>query len=252
MNNSDIINLWNPEKTTGGLNPEIFSRWNDAALFIIKTRDIPWDDFHRYRSYLTPEENAKSLQFASEDDQQSYIILHGMLRQLLGRYTGILPDRIKFQYNQFGKPFLVGTEKSIFFNISHSSGISLLALDTNSRVGVDVEKINPNVDYNAIIRHCFTEKENSYINEFRDRSIQRFYRVWTRKEALLKALGIGIRELLNVEVLGKSIYHMNEPGSEYYTNEAYLVNTLTYRQEYVISIASNTPPEKINTIRIGK
>jgi phosphopantetheine--protein transferase-like protein len=147
----------------------------------------------------------------------------------LCKWFNVRPDAIGMMHNSFGKPKLTGTPGEMHFNLSHSKGISALVFDQDHEVGVDIERIDRHFDYQPIVSRYFTEKENRFINDPDGDSIDRFYRVWTRKEALLKALGTGITRHLDVEVT-EGVY--NEDGSL-----DLLLNTNTVHEQFVITIA---------------
>jgi 4'-phosphopantetheinyl transferase len=224
----------------------------NPALFIIKTGDFPESEIQRLWSSLNTWERTKSQRFNREKERVSYILVHGLLRNLLNNFLGIPPEGIKFRYNQFGKPFVTGAGKKIFFNMSHSSDISVLGFDPDSEIGVDVEKINQNVDYEVIARHFFTQNEISYIYHEKGNAIRRFYEIWTRKEALLKALGIGITENLNIEVSIRNDFRMKNLVHRGSNNGIFHLKTMTFQDEYILSIASNKDSRKISTFSIWK
>ncbi len=208
------------------------------ALFIIRSKDFPESELQRFGSLLNPWEWAKSRQFNRKADRESYILLHGLLRSMLANSLGMPPECIKFHYNQNGKPYVSGAGPTIFFNMSHSSDISLLGFDPVSEVGVDVEKINLNVDYEAIIRHFFTPGEISYIHERNEKPIRRFFEIWTRKEALLKAIGTGITENLDVDMSGVTPPRLKHVSNGVKNIGMLHLKTLAFGDDYILSTAS--------------
>jgi 4'-phosphopantetheinyl transferase len=222
------------------------------ALFIIRSEDFSVSELQRFRSLLTPWERGKSQRFIKTSDRNSYILVHGLLRSLLSNPLGLPPDCIKFRYNQYGKPYVTGTGTNIFFNMSHSSDISVIGVDPVSEIGVDVEKINENVDYKPIINHFFTCNEISYIQEQKGKSVRRFYELWTRKEAFLKALGIGITENLSVDVSGNADVKLGNPSDRRNNPEKFQLKTVSFKDKYIVSIASVTGSGKINVFRMWK
>ena len=109
---------------------------------------------------------------------------------------------------------ITGYTRNIFFNLSHSSGVSLLAFDPGSEIGVDVEMIDEEFDYEPIVKRWFTPEEGKYIWQSKENSRIRFYELWTRKEAYLKAIGEGITKNLGIEVLDSKIHHHSLGGNE--------------------------------------
>jgi 4'-phosphopantetheinyl transferase len=175
-------------------------------------RTAPWpntgrlrleeDEVHLYlspfgpveESALAPQEVARSERFRFEADRRRFKAGRTLLRQLLAAYLGTDPASIPIEIDRFGKPFI--DENPIHFNISHSDEIFLLGF-SRSPVGVDVERIRP---VEQELAGYFTAAERSALAASNDREAL-FFDYWTRKEAVLKALGTGFfRELDSFEV----------------------------------------------------
>ena len=92
--------------------------------------------------------------------------------------------------------------KDLRFNLSHTSGAALIAATLGREIGVDIERIRPMEDLEAIGLSIFSAVEGSHWESLRDDDrLVAFYRVWTRKEAYLKAIGLGLfRNLQDVTV----------------------------------------------------
>jgi len=107
----------------------------------------------------------------------------------------LAPAQLRFHYNNHGKPYLKNTSEStgIRFNLSHSEGLILYAVTQDRELGVDVEYLNRNVDYEEIAEHIFSPSEKYALMNCpaSERSIG-FYRTWVRREAYAKALGVGL------------------------------------------------------------
>ena len=117
-----------------------------------------------------------------------------MLRELLGRYLGILPGQVRFAYNAFGKPELSHEfGSSLRFNLSHSADLALIGITTDTRIGVDLEYIRPQPEYFEIARSFFSATEVDELNGLPSPlQTEAFFNCWTRKEACLKAHGMGL------------------------------------------------------------
>jgi 4'-phosphopantetheinyl transferase len=123
-------------------------------------------------------------------DRERYAIAHGNLRRILGAYLNLAPERLCFRNNQFGKPELAG-ETLLKFNLSHSKTVAVLAVDHSQPVGVDVEDVRP-MEAEVAERH-FSAAELADLRELQGETwLAGFYRCWTRKEAILKAEGVGL------------------------------------------------------------
>jgi 4'-phosphopantetheinyl transferase len=115
----------------------------------------------------------------------------------LGRYLGCKAREVRFSAGPNGKPKLAAADsdgRSPSFNLTHSQGRALVAVSDGRDVGIDLEKVKPDVQALAIARRYFAAAELADI-EGRPAALQadRFYRYWVAKEALLKGAGLGLR-----------------------------------------------------------
>lgn len=160
---------------------------------------------------LTEDELERKRRFHFEGHRRQYVTCRGMLRRLLGHYLAEAPDRIRFSYSPRGKPYLAGSPTpELFFNLAHSHKLALYAFSTGMDLGIDIEYIHPIADAARIVRHYFSLREaQAYFSLPQPGQKQlAFFRVWTRKEAFLKATGDGLAIPLDqVEVsLGRQDY----------------------------------------------
>ncbi len=163
------------------------------------------NNIHLYKKLLSDIELDKAYRFKFEEDRETFILTHGLLRELLGEKIGKNPDKIQFSYNSFGKPTLLN--EKYFFNISHTKNFFAIALSDKVPVGIDIENINRDIEWQPIVNSYFTQNEKNWITNFPD-DIQKnaFYTIWTRKEAVLKALGVGIVNHLNMIDVVQDVY----------------------------------------------
>ena len=149
----------------------------------------------RLRRLLAPDERARADRFKFEKDAHRLIIARGALRLLLGTFLHLPPERVDFSYSTTGKPSVDGLE----FNVSHSGAVILIATHRNC-IGVDVECVDTPIDVAEMGRLCFTERERALLLNSVSPT-REFFRLWTRKEAWLKAVGSGLSfPLLDVDV----------------------------------------------------
>ncbi len=140
---------------------------------------------------LSCDELLRVNRFCFNTDKERSIISRGALRDILARYLNCVPKDICFGYNVFGKPYLEGG--GLYFNLSHSGRCIVFAMTKNSHIGIDIEKFRYDFDCLSIARRFFSQNEYQKLLGISgdDRHIN-FYRFWTRKEALVKALGVGL------------------------------------------------------------
>jgi 4'-phosphopantetheinyl transferase len=148
-----------------------------------------------WRDILAPDEIARASRFYFEDDRRRFVKYRVALRILLGGYLEIQPAEIRYQYENNGKPeiALPHDSRSLRFSVSNSGGLALIAVGSGSAIGVDIEKVRPHPDFLDIARRFFSAREVQAILALSENKRQEaFFACWTRKEAYLKATGIGL------------------------------------------------------------
>lgn len=153
--------------------------------------DLPTEKLAALSGYLSEDERARAARYLREVDRQRFIAARGQLRAILAAYLGTNPAELHFHYNAQGKPALEEGEPR--FNLSHSQGLGLLAVAFGQEIGVDVERLDREVDYAGIARRFFAPAEVAEFFAFppADRPLA-FCTGWTRKEAYIKARGMGM------------------------------------------------------------
>jgi 4'-phosphopantetheinyl transferase len=152
------------------------------------------------QDFLSSHEVDRARRFHFERDRLRYIVAHGLLRMLIGRYLGIPAHRIEFRSGPFGKPELHGhhSASSFSFNISHSHELTVFAFSSYGCLGVDVEYVRPMPDFEAIVSGYFHPRERVTLRGFPPHERQTaFFDCWTRKEAFIKATGEGLHRPLD-------------------------------------------------------
>src|SRR5438105_713102 len=145
----------------------------------------------RLYATLAPDERARSARLKFEQDRRRFIVARGVLRELLARYVQTQPDQIRFAYNAFGKPDLSPEfANGLKFNLSHSADLALIAIATDSNVGVDLEHIRAQSDYSDIARRFFASVEvDALMSVPRHLYAETFFSSWTKQDAYVKACG---------------------------------------------------------------
>jgi 4'-phosphopantetheinyl transferase len=144
---------------------------------------------------LDSDERSRAARFVFAADRARYIMAHAALRRFLGQALSCPAQEIRFRTGRFGKPALANPPargEQLFFNLSHSASTVLVGLATTD-LGVDVEDIRDNLDPDSLAEQVFSPREQQALAARppgRPR-IEAFFALWTRKEALLKALGTG-------------------------------------------------------------
>jgi len=154
---------------------------------------------------LSDDERERAAHFKFPGLRRRFTLSHGGLRIILGRYLGVHPGSITFQYSERGKPSLdasLGRELPAF-NLSHSSELALLAVSPGRVVGVDLERKDWKDSLEDIAGRYFSTRECGILQgaSAPPAKADCFFHLWTMKEAILKATGEGISDLTRVEVL---------------------------------------------------
>lgn len=150
---------------------------------------------HKAIQMLPEFERQKAERFRFEIHQTRYIKSHYLLRTLLGMYHGIDFYDQEFHINRHGKPSLKNAhaEDSIYFNMSNSENTCICAFRQQGDIGIDIERIYDLPDMDRIVERFFSSDEKEILRSLSGQNRkQTFFRYWTRKEALLKAMGVGL------------------------------------------------------------
>lgn len=160
--------------------------------------DVPSHGIETMQVTISKAETERAEKFHFRGDRNRFIAAHSYLRQILARYLDMEPDEIRYTYNEHGKPELDPGFHQLRFNLSHSKSVGLIAVTMKSRIGVDVELIKDNEDITQIAQRFFSPGEiEQLLNQPDSQRDEAFFRCWTRKEAYLKALGVGMLIPLN-------------------------------------------------------
>lgn len=187
-----------PEKS--GSPPSSGDRWwrpfctaGDAAVFHVDLSPHPEREQTAF-SWLNPEEQARWRKFRVDPPRREFALCRAALRVILCRRLSCANGELAFEEGQHGKPEarLGGKSASISFNVSHSGRHGLIALAGRGRLGVDVEQRSTRRDLDMLIDEALSAEEKSRLASVdANRRRQLFFRIWTMKEALIKALGKG-------------------------------------------------------------
>lgn len=144
------------------------------------------------REYLSAEEADHLRQYRSRAAAERYVITRSLVRIVLSDHLGIPPREIRVSHTDTGKPVVT---ENVHFNVTHSGDLVLLALSEQRAVGVDVERRRDVARVAALMERWLTDAERHECARLTKRGAtlsDAFLRVWSLKEARLKALGVGI------------------------------------------------------------
>lgn len=167
-------------------------------LYVVSVSEMQHDEAELV-SYISPDEEARASRFINPVHGQQYRCIRGLLRKLLSHYLNTIPEQIQFSYAEHGKPMLIN-DPTLYFNLSHSRDMAAFAFSQDHEVGVDIEYMRKQKNLDGMIAHVGSTKEQVELKALnKTEAYAAFYRLWTRKEAFIKAcgrgLGMGLRSI---------------------------------------------------------
>lgn len=169
-------------------------RSNTVRVASVTLVDIPEDVHSDDLALLSPDERRRAERFAVQPARAAYVVARAALRRQLGQALSRDADAIGIGVDERGRPFLDDPPHDApDFNLSHSGSLIAIAIARGGRVGVDVEWHGRNRGLRELVSQVMGPHEAAFLNTLEGPEFRRaFYECWTRKEALVKALGIGI------------------------------------------------------------
>lgn len=160
--------------------------------------EVGLNDRDQFWQLLSNVEKQRALSFKLDRDRGRFIASHGVLRLILAAYCRQSAKALDFSTGPQGKPALTNPAARIAFNLSHAAGFALIGVSCGSACGVDIEEIRSRVSTTEIAGRFFAETENRWLDSLSpDQRLKGFFRLWTIKEAMIKAMGSGLSTPLN-------------------------------------------------------
>ncbi len=148
----------------------------------------------RGESVLSPGERARADRFMASRDRVAFVAAHGALRDILASYLRREPENVQFIEEERGKPRLVeAADAWLAFNLTHTRGRALVAVARERAVGVDIEHVGRDANHAGVVTHFFSPTEQAAWTALPESGrAEGFFRLWTAKEAYVKARGDGL------------------------------------------------------------
>jgi 4'-phosphopantetheinyl transferase len=181
-----------------------------------------------YSDVLSKQELDRALRFFHKKDRMSYLVRRFYRRKILSCFASSPAQTLVFSTAGNKKPVVDGLE----FNVSHSAGYVVVAV-SSFPIGVDLEHVNPSFDFTSIVASCFNNEERIFVSG----ESARFFALWTRKEAVLKATGEGLTD--HLPQIGCMGYEVCRQGN------VYQLKTLGFAKQYVLSLATMAPASDV-------
>lgn len=156
-----------------------------------------WPEPHSIAlNLLCAQELQRGDRFLREEHRRRFCLARAFLRVILAHYVGMAPEQLQFREGTHGKPYLDPNPDGLQFNLSHSQDQAIYAINLGESLGVDIEWISPEIETQPLAARFFTPGERQRIASLpEDQQRHAFYQIWTRKEAVMKATGLGLSGL---------------------------------------------------------
>lgn len=209
---------------------------NEIHIF---TANLETSPFQENTDLLSKDECERANCFQFPIHRQRFIAARSLLRAIVSLYIDVAPSKIIFSYDTHKKPFLENVP--LAFNLSHSDHMAVYALTMHHAIGVDIEKIQP--DYHEAVAERFfgLAEKNALLALPLPERPRLFYRIWARKEAIVKALGKGISHSLS----SFSVSANDDFENIMIDNDAWLLLPISVDQAWQAAAATNQPVRKI-------
>ena len=215
---------------------------------------IPFHSEEKSVDCLSHEELEHGNKFKFDIHRDKFFFYRTSLRKILSLYLSVNPQEIIFEYGEFGKPRVLNNVASIEFNLSHSGNLGIVGITKKLVIGVDVEILNSLDNLNAIVQQYFSKYEWKKFRIFPEqKKFIYFYRLWTCKEAYIKALGAGLSyplDKFSIDFLPEGYPRIVEIDSKMQENISWTLQSYLLKsglESYVIAYALNTEQLAVST-----
>jgi 4'-phosphopantetheinyl transferase len=155
----------------------------------------------RYQYLLNEKEIIRMNRFHFLKHRHQYLVSRALVRCVLSNYVAeVLPQEWQFSYNKYGKPFIncMSNQLPLQFNLSHTGKLIVMAVTLNNDIGVDVEYVHRKGKTISLADSYFAPVEAEHLHDLsEEKQRERFFELWTLKEAYIKACGMGLSIPLN-------------------------------------------------------
>mgnify|MGYP003393738239 CR=1 FL=1 len=205
-----------------------------------------------FQELLHPVESDRAKRFRFKHDRERFVLGHGLLRSLLGKYLKRDGSLIRMARGPFGKPYL--ERKKLRFNFSDTKDAVLAGFTTGQELGVDIETLTREVDHAAVSEHYFTRSEIISIQGAGENARSTFLDYWTRKESVLKASGVGIMDdLRSLRVDGaRNTMVITHEAFVSMAEPEYHVRALRLGTQHFASVATPMAPREVRLMSIAQ
>jgi len=212
-----------------------------VQVYVCPVSRVPQDHLvlSYYLGFLSSAEKLRYDQYHPKA-ARLFLISRVLVKTVLADKLGISPHEVNLLLHPNGKPFIQGS-KAVYFNLTHSADVIILAVTEEGEIGIDVERVDHEFEWlrvDSVLDLSEIEwiKENELTDPFS--IFQRFFQIWTLKEAYIKCTGEGMsRHLkkLNFHVLPEHIQFLDSTNDAQKTEEYYFESYI-YESNFIFSI----------------
>lgn len=216
---------------------------------------VRWADFDEDSLYelLGETERSRAGRITDTSARTRFVLARGLLRQVIGRELNVAPDALRFDHSSTGRPRVRAPSKGmdLRFSVSHADAWGLLGITRGQAIGVDVERLRSDLPVHRLAERFFTRRESTRLRHSpKDRRIEDFIRMWTAKEALIKAHGETVpqalrRYELDVQQDDETVALSRIDGNED-SSQRWQLATRYLDARYVATVALESPDAAIN------
>ena len=202
---------------------------------------LPAGELSRLAPCLNDQERQRAARFRFQRDRDRFLASRGLLRHILASYLNAPAGEIHFGYAPQGKPFLVD-HPDIHFNLSHAGEVLVIAVAAGRELGVDVEQVFPEAVMNEVSGPVLSDPERVAFRRLNPGERRDwFVRLWTRKEAYIKADGRGMSlrlERIDVSTLPERVRLLGDAADDWPLCPRWAIRELEVAPGYAGALAS--------------
>lgn len=198
-------------------------------VFIANINDVSIQTYKNFLLKLPEKEQQKVLKYHQIEDRQRTLLGKMLLYDYLEKYTS--SNLLDIKHTKYHKPYI--DNSNINFNISHSGKYAVCAFSAFNPIGVDIEEISPTINIDDF-KDFFLKSDFAMINNSSN-PLKKFYTIWTKKEAILKAEGKGLfDDIKKVQILGDKISFENRDYFTYsYEIDNHIISLIYPKKENI-------------------
>jgi 4'-phosphopantetheinyl transferase len=214
-------------------------------------------EVHHFRSLLNQNEVQHADQFRCEDHRRQFTVMRGFLRALLSEYLELPANELEIECDKYGKPGLPRhlNKKNLQFNVSHSHGHGLVALSCDAQIGVDLEFERKDPEFILLASTVLSDIQFAeFIKIPAAEQANSFYRMWTRKEAVSKAIGMGLSmpfQCFDVSFQARETPQIGQMDSRWGQADQWSLHDIDVAPEFSAALAINRRGRKVFFLKDG-